>query len=141
MYKKDGSIIGQEKARESLGIIIDLAKKQFTSGQIFLLNGPSSSGKSALLHAFRQDFNGPLMHISASTLVNNKFNSTEMINKYLRSAIKITIKEIKDIYEGEVTEYYVNENRTEIFISLKTLKGSKRIKISPNLYKIIENEK
>lgn len=140
IIQKERSLVGQTKAREAFSLILDLTTTKSSSGLLFILTGESGTGKSALLHAFKNEVKVPVIHISASEIQSTSINQIELLQKYLRSAINLQIKEIKDVYEGEVTEYSINDDKTEFFISLKTLKGSKRLRISASLYNLVEKE-
>ncbi|XP_054723275.1 ruvB-like 1, partial [Uloborus diversus] len=63
----------------------------------------------------------------------------------------LRIKEVKEIYEGEVTEISPVESEnplggygktvTHVVIGLKTTKGSKKLKLDPSIYESIQKEK
>jgi RuvB-like protein 1 (pontin 52) len=63
----------------------------------------------------------------------------------------LRIKEIKEVYEGEVTELTPAETEdplggysktvSHVIIGLKTVKGSKQLKLDPVIYENIQKEK
>ncbi|KAM0686464.1 RuvB ATP-dependent DNA helicase pontin [Conglomerata obtusa] len=57
------------------------------------------------------------------------YSPKELINA-LNTAIRLKIKEIKDVYEGEVVDF---DTHTQSTITLKSLKSTKQIKIHPSI--------
>lgn len=61
------------------------------------------------------------------------------------------IKEVKEVYEGEVTEMTPAETEnalggyaktiSHVVIGLKTVKGTKQLKLDPSIYESIQKEK
>merc|ERR1712010_203135 len=76
---------------------------------------------------------------------------TEILTENLRRAIGLRIKETKEVYEGEVTELTPEERPdphggynkivTGVMIGLKTTKGSKTLKLAPQIYESLSKEK
>ena len=68
-----------------------------------------------------------------------------------RRAIGLRIKEVKEVYEGEVTEISPVESENplggyaktvaHVVIGLKTVKGTKQLKLDPSIYESIQKEK
>jgi RuvB-like protein 1 (pontin 52) len=71
--------------------------------------------------------------------------------EHFRRAIGIRIKEIKEVFEGEVTSLKPVESETplagyertmsHVIIGLKTVKGTKQLKLDPTIYEAILKEK
>lgn len=74
-----------------------------------------------------------ITHISASNL------TPDSLLQQIRSSVTVKMKETKNIYEGEVTELQITDS--DIYMSIKTLKGSKSLRLSHTLLSVIENEK
>lgn len=63
----------------------------------------------------------------------------------------LRIKEVKEVYEGEVTEMTPAETEnalggyaktiSHVVIGLKTVKGTKQLKLDPSIYESIQKEK
>jgi RuvB-like protein 1 (pontin 52) len=63
----------------------------------------------------------------------------------------LRIKEIKEVYEGEVTELTPEETEnplggygktiSHVIIGLKTVKGTKQLKLDPSIYDSLQKEK
>eukprot|EP00494_Astrolonche_serrata_P023705 UN23963 len=68
-----------------------------------------------------------------------------------RRAIGIRIKERKEVYEGEVTEFTpvqsseslagYGETVSHVILGLKTAKGTKQLKLDPSIYEGLQKEK
>lgn len=68
-----------------------------------------------------------------------------------RRAIGLRIKEVKEVYEGEVTEMTPEEvedplggyakSISHVVIGLKTVKGIKQLKLDPVIYESLQKEK
>jgi RuvB-like protein 1 (pontin 52) len=68
-----------------------------------------------------------------------------------RKAIGLRIKEIKEVYEGEVTQLQVEETEnplggygktvSHVVIGLKTVKGTKQLKLDASIYESLQKEK
>ena len=71
--------------------------------------------------------------------------------EHFRRAIGLRIKENKEVYEGEVTELTPEETEnpgggygktvSAVIIGLKTMKGSKQLKLDPSIYESLQKEK
>ncbi|KAK1348802.1 RuvB-like protein 1 [Hamiltosporidium tvaerminnensis] len=146
-------VVGQYNAREACGIVVELVKNKKMAGRSVLFVGPMGSGKTALALALSKDIGSktPFYTISGSEVFSTEVKKTEILQEALRKSILIRFKEIKEIYEGEVVDLNVIEfedlikfyKKTikEIIITLKTNKGSKKIKLSPSLYETIEKQR
>lgn len=68
-----------------------------------------------------------------------------------RRAIGLRIKEVKEVYEGEVTQLLPEEVEdpmggyaktvSHVIIGLKTVKGVKQLKLDPVIYEALQKEK
>lgn len=120
-------LVGQEKAREALGIVVDMVRANKFSGRMLVLSGPPSCGKTSAGIAMARELGEriPFTFVTAweiqygtnpsklvQTLPDNApqcFNQSghsqaEIIDQAVRKSILVKMREIKDTYEGEVVE-------------------------------------
>merc|ERR1712078_956455 len=138
---------GQEKAREACGVVVDLIKTKKMAGRALLFAGPPGTGKTAMALAIAQEL-GPKV---GSEVYSTEVKKTEILMENCRRAIGLRIKETKEVYEGEVTELTPEERPdshggynkvvTGVMIGLKTTKGSKTLKLAPQIYESLTKEK
>ena len=143
---------GQTKAREAAGLIVDLVKARKMSGRAVLLAGPSGTGKTAIALAMSQELGVkvPFCPIVASEVYSAEVKKTEVLAESVRKAIGIKVREVKEVYEGEVTELKVHETNnvpvngtsiSHVSITLKTNKGTKTLKLDPSIYDSLRKAK
>jgi len=148
-----GGMVGQVEAREACGLVVDLIKSKKMAGRGILLAGPPGTGKTALALAISSELGDkvPFCPIVGSEVYSAEIKKTEVLMENFRRAIGIRIKEVKEVYEGEVTELTPVETEnphggygktiSHIIIGLKTTKGSKSLKLDPTIYENIQKEK
>ncbi|KAM0679178.1 RuvB ATP-dependent DNA helicase pontin [Binucleata daphniae] len=95
---------------------------------INMLNNNTTSPKLISIHSKHINF------ITKNVPYTVSIYSTKNIQKALQFAIILKIKEIKNVYEGEITEIDANN------ITLRSLKSTKKIKIDAKLSDTIKNE-
>ncbi|KAF7291903.1 DNA helicase [Mycena indigotica] len=150
----DGAgFVGQINAREACGVIVDLIKSRKFSGRALLLVGAPGTGKTALALAVSQELGSkvPFCPIVGSEVYSTEVKKTEVLAEAFRRAIGLRIKETKEIYEGEVTELTPTESEnplsgygktvSHVVIGLKTVKGTKQLRMDPTVYEAILKEK
>ncbi len=98
--------VGQTEAREAAGIVVRLIKEGKFAGRGVLLVGPPGSGKTAIGYAIAKELGKdvPFVHLAASEIFSTEIKKTEFLTQALRKAIGVRIREIRKVYEGEVTE-------------------------------------
>ena len=145
--------IGQELAREACGIIADLVKSKKMAGRAVLLAGAPGTGKTALALGLSQELGPkvPFCPMVGSEVYSTEVKKTEVLMENFRRAIGLRIKEIKEVYEGEVLEITVAETEnplggygkqiSHVVVGLKTLKNKKQLKLDPSIYENIQKEK
>lgn len=154
---KDGSakeighgLVGQCNAREACGIIVDMIKTKKMAGKAVLFAGIPGTGKTALALAISQELgkNVPFCPIVGSEVYSTEIKKTEVLMENFRRSIGLRIREIKEVYEGEIFELKpienINANKTSISqvnIGLKTNKNKKIIRVDPSIWEQIQKQK
>lgn len=145
-------LVGQEKAREACGLVVDMIKSKKMAGRALLMAGAPGSGKTALALGISQELGPkvPFCPMVGSEVYSSEVKKTEILMEHFRRAIGLRIKESKEVYEGEVTELTPEETdnplggygRTisHIIIGLKTVKGSKQLRLDPSIYEALQKE-
>ncbi|KAI9594630.1 TIP49 C-terminus-domain-containing protein [Syncephalis fuscata] len=148
-----GGFIGQESAREACGVVVDLIHAKKMAGRAMLLTGASGSGKTALACAIARELGPkvPFCPITGSEVYSAEVKKTEALMENFRRAIGLRIKEVKEVYEGEVTELTPTETEnplggygktvSNVVVRLKTVKGTKQLKLDPVIYESILKER
>ncbi len=146
-------LVGQELAREAIGVVVDLIKSKKMAGRAVLLAGPPGTGKTALALAMAQELGPkvPFCPMVGSEVYSTEVKKTEVLMENFRRAIGLRIKETKEVYEGEVTELTPCETEnplggygktvSHVVIGLKTSKGTKQLKLDPSIYESLQKEK
>ena len=97
-------LVGQEKAREALGVAVELIKTKKMAGRALMLAGAPGSGKTALALALAHELGPkvPFCPMVGSEVFSSEVKKTEVLMENFRRAIGLRIKETKEVYEGEV---------------------------------------
>jgi len=101
---KDG-MVGQERAREAAGLVVQMIKEGKLSGKTVILAGPPGTGKTAIAVAISKELgaNVPFIQMSGSEIYSSERKKTEVLIEAIRKCIGVEIHEMRKIYEGEVT--------------------------------------
>ncbi|KAJ1675987.1 RuvB ATP-dependent DNA helicase pontin [Spiromyces aspiralis] len=144
--------VGQEEAREA-GIVVDLIKSKRFAGRAVLLAGGPGTGKTALAYAISQELGPrvPFCPMVGSEVYSSEIKKTEVLMENFRRAIGLRVKEIKEVYEGEVTELTPEETEnplggygktiSRVVVGLKTTKGTSQFHMDPSIYESLLKEK
>ncbi|ESQ42191.1 hypothetical protein EUTSA_v10013490mg [Eutrema salsugineum] len=145
--------VGQLEAREASGLVVDMIKQKKMAGKALLLAGPPGTGKTALALGISQELGSkvPFCPMVGSEVYSSEVKKTEVLMENFRRAIGLRIKETKQVYEGEVTELSPEETESltggygksisHVIIGLKTVKGTKQLKLDPTIYDALIKEK
>jgi len=148
-----GGMVGQEKAREAAGVVVDLIRSKKMAGRALLFAGAPGTGKTAIALAIAQELGTkvPFCPMVGSEVYSSEVKKTEVLMEMCRRSIGIRIKETKEVYEGEVTEMTPEERPdphggyakkvASVMVGLKTTKGSKTLKLAPQIYESLQKEK
>ncbi|CAD27111.1 DNA helicase domain [Encephalitozoon cuniculi GB-M1] len=151
--EKPDAVIGQENAREAAGLIVEMVRTKRMSGRAVLISGPVGSGKTALAVGISEELGAgtPFTSMSGSEVYSNEVKKTEVLEEALRRSILVRMRELKDVYEGEVVELRIVDEENplssypkrikEMFVILKTSKESKKLKLAPSLYEQIDKQR
>ncbi|XP_024399031.1 ruvB-like protein 1 [Physcomitrium patens] len=158
--KEDGTamdvaagFVGQEQAREAAGLVVDMIRQKKMAGRALLLAGAPGTGKTALALGIAQELGSkvPFCPMVGSEVYSSEVKKTEVLMENFRRAIGLRIKENKEVYEGEVTELSPEETESttggygksisHVVIGLKTVKGTKQLKLDPTIYDALMKEK
>ncbi|CDJ36000.1 RuvB-like 1, putative [Eimeria mitis] len=106
-----GGMVGQLEAREAAGIVVDLIKARKLAGQALLLAGPVSSGKTALAMGICGQLGTgvPFVPLAASAVYSSEVKKTEVLLEHCRRALGLRIREVKEVFEGEVVQLAAEE--------------------------------
>jgi len=147
-----GGLVGQEKAREACGLVVDLIRSRKMAGRALLLAGAPGTGKTALALGVAQELGPkvPFCPMVGSEVFSSEVKKTEILMEHFRRAIGLRIRENKEVYEGEVTELSVEETEdplggygrsiSHVLITLKTTKGNKTLKLDPSIHDGLSKE-
>jgi len=145
-------LVGQEKAREAAGIVVELIRSKKMAGRALLLAGAPGTGKTALALAVAQELGPkvPFCPMVGSEVYSSEVKKTEILMENFRRAIGLRIKEQKEVYEGEVTQLTPEEAEnplggygrsiSHVVVSLRTTKGSKQLRLDPSIYEQMQKE-
>ncbi len=113
IFKKAG-MVGQEKAREAAGMVVNLIKEGKMAGRAILLAGPPGSGKTAIAVAISKElgYDVPFVSITGSEIYSAEVKKTEALRRSLRQAIGVRLREERKVLEGEVTEFIPSKQKT-----------------------------
>ncbi|KAL8427618.1 hypothetical protein Efla_005793 [Eimeria flavescens] len=148
-----GGMVGQLEAREAAGLIVDLIKARKLAGQALLLAGPVSSGKTALAMGICGQLGTgvPFVPLTASAVYSSEVKKTEVLLEHCRRALGLRIREVKEVFEGEVVQLAAEEAEnphggfgkciSAVMLSLKTAKGMKTLRLAPQLHDALQKEK
>ena len=147
-------LVGQERAREACGVVVDLIRSRKMSGRALLLAGAPGSGKTALAMAVARELGPkvPFRPMVGSEVYSSEVKKTEILMENFRRAIGLRVRETKEVYEGEITEVVPVEADTalgagfgrtlqHVLVTLRATKGTKQLKLDPTAYDSLQRER
>jgi TBP-interacting protein len=101
---KEG-MVGQERAREAAGLVVQMITEGKLSGKTVILAGPPGTGKTAIAVAISKELgaNVPFIQMSGSEVYSSERKKTEILIEAIRKCIGVEIHEMRKVYEGELT--------------------------------------
>jgi TBP-interacting protein len=101
---KDG-MVGQKRAREAAGLVVQMIKEGKLSGKTAILAGPPGTGKTAIAVAVSKELGEhvPFIQLSGSEIYSSERKKTEILIEAIRKCIGAEIHEMRKVYEGELT--------------------------------------
>lgn len=141
---KDG-MVGQGRAREAAGLVIQMIRGGKLSGKTVILAGPPGTGKTAIAVAMSRELgtNVPFIQMSGSEVYSSERKKTEVLIEAIRKCIGVEIHEMRKIYEGEITGIDIKTTShpynpyqkvpESIRLTLKTDKEEKTIEAGPSI--------
>jgi TBP-interacting protein len=141
---KDG-MVGQEKAREAAGLVVQMIKEGKLSGKTVILAGPPGTGKTAIAVAISKELgpNVPFIQMSGSEIYSSERKKTEVLIEAIRKCIGVEIHEMRKVYEGEVVSIDIRTTShpynpyqkvpESVRITLKTTKQEKTIEAGASI--------
>ncbi|WFD43916.1 RuvB ATP-dependent DNA helicase pontin [Malassezia psittaci] len=146
-------LVGQKQAREACGLVLDLIRQRKFAGRALLFAGGPGTGKTALALAVAQELGQkvPFCPMVGSEVYSAEVKKTEVLMENFRRAIGLRVRETKEVYEGELTELTPTEAENplsgygktivHVVIALKTVKGTKQLRLDPSIYESILKER
>ena len=151
--RSSAGMVGQERAREAGGLVVDLIRSKKLAGRALLLAGAPGTGKTAIAMGIAQELGPkvPFCPMVGSEVFSSEVKRTEILMENFRRAIGLRIKETKEVWEGEVTDInpqevedqYAQSGKTvtSVILGLKTAKGTKQLRLDPSIYESLQKEK
>lgn len=145
--------VGQRSAREACGLVLDLIRQRKFAGRALLLAGGPGTGKTALALGVAHELGQkvPFCPMVGSEVYSSEVKKTEVLMENFRRAIGLRVRETKEVYEGELTELTPTETENplsgygktiaHVVIALKTVKGTKQLRLDPSIYESILKER
>lgn len=146
-------LVGQRNAREAAGLVVDMIKAKKLSGKASLLVGPPGGGKTAIAVAMSRELGTrvPFCAMTASEVYSREVKPTEVLTEVFRKAMGLRIREVKEVYEGEVVDLSVEETEnphgnygkavSAVLMTLRSVKGTKSLKLAPIIHTHLEKQK
>ncbi len=98
-------LVGQEEAREALGVVAQMVREGKMAGRGVLIVGPPGTGKTALAIGLAKELgeDTPFVALGGSEIMGSPRKS-ELLMQAMRRAIGVRVKEKRTVYEGVVKD-------------------------------------
>lgn len=145
-------MVGQKKAREAAGRVVSLVKKGKLGGRSVLLAGPPGTGKTAVAVGMARELGEdvPFIQISGSQIFSADRDKTDILMESLRKALGIRVKEMREVFEGEVTSLNIESGKaaynpyqqapSEAKITLRTQDEEKTLRLGKSVASSLQNK-
>lgn len=145
-------MVGQKKAREAAGRVVSLVKKGKLGGRSVLLAGPPGTGKTAVAVGMARELGEdvPFIQISGSQIFSADRDKTDILMESLRKALGIRVKEMREVYEGEVVSLNIEtgqaaynpyqQTASEAKITLRTEDEEKTLRLGRSVASSLQNK-
>lgn len=145
-------MVGQKKAREAAGRVVSLVRKGKLGGRSVLLAGPPGTGKTAVAVAMARELGEdvPFIQLSGSQIFSAERAKTEILMESIRKALGIRIREMRDVYEGEVSSLNIESGQaaynpyqqtaSEAQITLRTQDEKKTLRLGKSVATSLQNK-
>ncbi len=145
-------MVGQKKAREAAGRVVSLVKKGKLGGRSVLLAGPPGTGKTAVAVGMARELGEdvPFIQLSGSQIFSADRDKTDILMESLRKALGIRVREMRDVYEGEVVSLDIQsaqaaynpyqQTASEATISLRTQDEKKTLRLGKSVATSLQNK-
>jgi RuvB-like protein 2 len=109
-------LVGQEKARKSAAVILQMVKEGKIAGRAVLIAGPPSTGKTAIAIGMAASLGEdvPFTAMSSSEIFSLEMSKTEALTQAFRKSIGVRIQEESEMIEGEVVEIQIDRSLTQV---------------------------
>ncbi|KXB01263.1 TATA box-binding protein [candidate division MSBL1 archaeon SCGC-AAA261F19] len=145
-------MVGQKKAREAAGRVVNLVKKGKLGGRAVLLAGPPGTGKTATAVAMARELGEdvPFIQLSGSQIFSAERDKTEILMESLRKALGIRLREMREVYEGEVASMKIETGQaaynpyqrtaSRAKITLRTKDEKKSLRLGSSVATSLQNQ-
>lgn len=145
-------MVGQHKAREAAGRVVSLVKKGKLGGRSVLLAGPPGTGKTAVAVGMARELGEdvPFIQLSGSQIFSADRDKTDILMESLRKALGVRVKEMREVYEGEVTTLDIESGQaaynpyqqtaSEAKITLRTQDEEKTLRLGKSVASSLQNK-
>ncbi|KRX06063.1 P-loop containing nucleoside triphosphate hydrolase [Pseudocohnilembus persalinus] len=140
-------MVGQQDARRSAGIILQMIKEGKIAGRAILLGGAPGTGKTAIAMGMAKNLGEdiPFNSLAGSEIFSLEMSKTEALTQAFRRAIGVRIKEEAEIVEGEVVEVEIEKSSTSGAktgkVTLKTTEMETVYDLGQKMIESIQKEK